>query len=219
MVEDRTILDLKEAKYDLESFTYEMKNGIQEYGNLEHFIDPSLKPAFLENLLATEEWIYADGENAPLTDQKARLEGLQSIGLPLKLRHKFRSEFQDYVTIYQKYERTANSMMAGIEHLTDDQRKAIGDKCAIMQQFYMELQSEIENKPKHEDCSATLSQIENKQMLLESEINAILSTPKPAPKKEEVKKEEPTAADGAPAEGEAAQEGDAEQQPAADAEM
>lgn len=28
MLEDRQILDLKEAKYELESYTYEMKNGI-----------------------------------------------------------------------------------------------------------------------------------------------------------------------------------------------
>ncbi len=73
MIEDRKILDLKEAKYMLESFTYEMKNGVSEYGNFEHFIDPTLKQAFLDNLLATEEWIYADGENAPLEDQRARL--------------------------------------------------------------------------------------------------------------------------------------------------
>lgn len=67
-VEDRKILDLKEAKYELESYTYEMKNGIDSYGNFEHFIDPALKPTFMENLLATEEWIYADGENAPLEE-------------------------------------------------------------------------------------------------------------------------------------------------------
>ena len=28
--------------------------------------------------------------------------------------------------------------MAEIAHLTDDQRKQIGDKCALMQQFYLE---------------------------------------------------------------------------------
>jgi len=67
-IEDRKILDLKEAKYELESYTYEMKNGIDSYGNFEHFIDPALKPTFMENLLATEEWIYADGENAPLEE-------------------------------------------------------------------------------------------------------------------------------------------------------
>ena len=68
MTEDRKILDLKEAKYMLESFTYEMKNGVSQYGNFEHFIDPTIKQAFLDNLLATEAWIYADGENAPLED-------------------------------------------------------------------------------------------------------------------------------------------------------
>ena len=55
----------------------------------------------------------------------------------------------------------------------------------------------MESKPRHEDMSVTLSDIEKKQMLLESEVNAILSSPPPAPKKEEAKKEE------APAEGQA----------------
>ena len=90
MVEDRQILDLKEAKYVLESYTYEMKNGIQEYGNFEHYIDPTLRPTFLENLQATEEWIYADGENAPLSEQRGRLEALKSIGDPIKARYRFR---------------------------------------------------------------------------------------------------------------------------------
>ena len=36
--------------------------------------------------------------------------------------------------------------MADIAHLTDEQRKQVGDKCAIMQQFYLELKSELESK-------------------------------------------------------------------------
>jgi len=83
MLEDRQILDLKEAKYELESFTYEMKNGVSEYGNFEHYIEPTQKAAFLENLVATEAWIYADGENAPLPEQKERLTALQAIGKPI----------------------------------------------------------------------------------------------------------------------------------------
>jgi len=100
MIEDRKILDLKEAKYMLESFTYEMKNGIDSYGNLEHYIDPALKPTFMENLLATEAWIYAEGENAPLEEQRGRLEALQSIGNPIKQRHRFRESFDEYVSLH-----------------------------------------------------------------------------------------------------------------------
>lgn len=40
------ILDLKEAKYELESYTYDMKNGVEEYGNYEHFIDPAVRDQF-----------------------------------------------------------------------------------------------------------------------------------------------------------------------------
>lgn len=86
--------------------------------------------------------------------------------------------------------------MAEIGHLTDEQRKQIADKCALMQQYYLELRSEMEAKQRHEDLSATLADIEKKQILFESEVNAILSSPPPPPpKKEEEKKEQAPATD------------------------
>ena len=111
MSEDRKILDLKEAKYMVESFTYEMKNGIDQYGNFEHYIDPQIKPTFMENLVATEAWIYAEGENAPLEEQRARLEALQSMGLPIKNRWRFKNELPAYIKLYQKFERKSNARM------------------------------------------------------------------------------------------------------------
>ena len=99
--------------------------------------------------------------------------------------------------------------MATVAHLTEDQRNQIGDKCGVLEALFVDLRSQMESKPKHEDLSCTLKDLDTKQMLLESEVNAILSSPPPAPKKEEEKKEEPAA------EGQAT-EGD---KPAADAEM
>ena len=78
---------------------------------------------------------------------------------------------------------SATAQMADIAHLTEDQRKNIGDKCAVMQQFYLELKSEMETKQRHEDLSSKLADIEKKQMLLENEVNAILKSPPPAPPK------------------------------------
>jgi heat shock protein 4 len=45
--EDRELLDIKEAKYNLESYMYEMKNGVGDYGNYEHYIDPKIKAQFI----------------------------------------------------------------------------------------------------------------------------------------------------------------------------
>ena len=96
--------------------------------------------------------------------------------------------------------------MADVPHLTDAQRQQIMDKCALMQQFYMGLQAEMEQKPKHEDISSTLADIEKKQMLIEAEVNSILTAPPPAPPKpEEEKKAEENADMAAEGEGDAAQ--------------
>ena len=120
MVEDRKILDLKEAKYNLESFTYEMKNGLDSYGNYEHFIDPALKQPFMDNLLATEQWIYADGENASLEDTQARLEALRAVGLPVKERYLFRQDFDDFVNVFEKFKKQTNDSVAETPHLTPE---------------------------------------------------------------------------------------------------
>jgi hypothetical protein len=95
-------------------------------------------------------------------------------------------------------------------HLTDAHRESIEAKSAMMQHFFMELQTEIETKSKHEDLSITYAQLEMKQTLYEAECSAICNTPPPPPpKKEEVKKEpeaattEPTATEPVATEGEA----------------
>jgi len=44
---DRAILDVKEARNNLEAYSYDMKGQCDSYGNYEHYIDPTLKDAFL----------------------------------------------------------------------------------------------------------------------------------------------------------------------------
>ena len=48
-------------------------------------------------MLATEQWIYADGENAPLEEQNGRLEALKAVGVPIKNRWRFRNEYEDFI--------------------------------------------------------------------------------------------------------------------------
>ena len=51
----------------------------------------------------------------------------------------------------------------------------------MLEELFMECRSEMDAKPKHEDISTTIPQLENKQVLLEAEVDAILATPAPAP--------------------------------------
>jgi len=120
--------------------------------------------------------------------------------------------------MYQKFETQANVRLGEIHHLTEDQRSQVTEKCAVMQQFIMALQSELEVKPKHEDPSSTLPQLDVKQMLLEAEVNAILNTPEPEPVKEEETKAEEPAGEEAAADAEMP-DLEASEKPAADADM
>jgi len=65
---DRKFLDLKEARNDLEAFCYQFRSNIGEYGNWEKNVAPDVRGPFLASLNETVEWLYAEGENAPLAD-------------------------------------------------------------------------------------------------------------------------------------------------------
>ena len=95
-------------------------------------------------LLETEQWIYADGENAPLDQQMGRLTALQAVGNPIKARWRFRNEFEDFVGQYQKFKTKAVAQMAEVAHLTDEQRNNINDKCGVVEQFFMETRAKLE---------------------------------------------------------------------------
>lgn len=63
---DRAILDVKEAKNDLEAYAYELKGNLEPYGSYEHYIDPKIKDQYVTELQATVDWIYGDGADADL---------------------------------------------------------------------------------------------------------------------------------------------------------
>jgi len=88
---DRAILDVKEAKNDLEAYAYDMKGNLEPYGNYEHYIDPTLKESYVQNLQATVDWIYGEGESANLKEYQERYSALKAVGDPVKARWRFRS--------------------------------------------------------------------------------------------------------------------------------
>ena len=100
---DREILDVKEARNDLEAYSYDMKGQCDAYGNYEHYIDPTLKDAFLQNLQATVDWIYGEGEQAPLKEYQDRMAALGAIGNPVKARYRFRSEIGEWIDVFSKF--------------------------------------------------------------------------------------------------------------------
>lgn len=195
--EDWKLLGLKEAKYNLESYTYDMKNNVDSYGNYEHFIDPAEKAPFMETLAATEAWIYSDGENATLEETAAKLQALQATGEPIKTRYKFRSEFEEWFGIFSKFQTEAVEKSKNIPHLTPEQLKDMDGKLEHLTNEFCGIRDTLDKTEKHKDLPYTVSEIENKIYAVKAEVNGILNAPPPAPKKapEEEKKEDTPTAD------------------------
>lgn len=80
-------------KNELESFLYDMRTNVSEYGTLEKYIDPSIRDQYVSDISETVEWLYGDGANAANTEYKKRLDEFKKIGLPVKERYRFHSEF------------------------------------------------------------------------------------------------------------------------------
>jgi len=131
------------------------------------------------------------------------------------MRYLFRTEFDEWVSLYEKQEAETLQRASEIKHLTEESRTEMQVKMEAIRTWFAEVRSVLDTKQKHEDLPYTLTMVENKLSTLKAEVNGILSRPPPAPKKEEEKKDEAAAGEQPqPAEGEQPAEG---QQPAGDA--
>jgi len=61
-----------------------MRNNIQEYGNLEKYIDPAVRGDFLNKLNQAVDWIYGEGQSASKDSYKAKLAEFKTVGVPIK---------------------------------------------------------------------------------------------------------------------------------------
>ena len=92
---------MKAIKNELESFSYDMRNSIEQYGPLERYIDDQTRSTFLEEINQTVKWIYEEGQNASKEVYQQKLDHFKKIGLPIKERHRFYSEIEIYQTQFQ----------------------------------------------------------------------------------------------------------------------
>lgn len=117
--DDRKFLDLKEARNDLESFCYQFRSNIGEYGSWEKNVSPDVRGPFLAQLNETVEWLYAEGENAPLAEYQERQTKFSAIGVPIRTRAQFYSTIEDEFKIFNKGVAFTNEKLASMQPRLD----------------------------------------------------------------------------------------------------
>ena len=214
--EDARFLDWKEARNDLEAYSYDMRNNLDSYGNYEKYCEESVKGSFVKNINEVVDWLYGAGETAALAEYQQKLNDFRTLGEPIKARYRFHSTAPDFFVQFDATVKKVLDKQAELEHLTEDQRKIIGDKIAVASEYIGKIKADIAAKKLWEDVPYTVADIERQIALLKSETTAIFNQPPPKPKAEE-KPEADKPAEEAPKEEAAGDKPDVEMSEGAEA--
>lgn len=96
-----------------------MRNNIQEYGNLEKYIDPKIKESYLKKLNEAVDWIYGDGQSAARDIYVQKLNEFKEVGLPIKARAIFYSDFPIFNAQFKQFAQEVNDKFGTATNLTD----------------------------------------------------------------------------------------------------
>jgi hypothetical protein len=90
------LLEMKALRNGLEAYSYEMRNNLDSYGSFEKYLDEATRKTFLEEINKVVDWIYGEGETAPKSEYRSRLDKFKAIGEPVRNRYNYYSELDIY---------------------------------------------------------------------------------------------------------------------------
>lgn len=102
-----------------------MRNNLDSYGSWEKYLDEPTRKQFIADINQVVEWIYGEGENAPLQEYKVRLDKFKVIGEPVKQRHFYYSELDVYFGQFEELKKNIVARVGVTEHITEDQKGLI----------------------------------------------------------------------------------------------
>lgn len=133
--EDRRLLDWKEFRNDLETYSYDMRNNLDSYGTYEKHYEVNARTEFLKTVNETVEWLYAAGETASTQEYSDKLEAFRAVGEPIKMRYRYYSMVGEFFNIHDQVVSYIETTLPQIEHLTEKQKFTVNEKSALVKTF------------------------------------------------------------------------------------
>ncbi|KAJ3155150.1 adenyl-nucleotide exchange factor sse1 [Geranomyces variabilis] len=192
-VADQFVIDTAEARNALEEYVYDTRSKLDMAWS--DYETEDKKVSFLTKLNTMEDWLYTEeGEAATKGAFGDKLAELKKLGDPIKrrfLQHEERPRTERQLREY------INSVMintsAGDDryaHISKEDLEKVNNECQTKLNWLNDAIAKVNEAPKHKDPSVTIDRLHKERESLHLIVNPILSKPKPAPKKEEPKKEE-----------------------------
>jgi len=144
-------------------------------------------------------WLYGEGQTASNDVYKVKLDAFKKIGLPIKERHRFLSEYPVYLTQFGNYGQEMHDRIAAAS-LSDEQRNEILNKHGEMQNYFTIISEVVATKKEYEDVGFSIDEVHTKYDTFKQDVNKIFAQP---PKVEPVPVVETTTGEEKPEEADA----------------
>lgn len=179
--EDRGILELKATKNELESFAYDLKNNVDNYGPYERFVEPAARGELIKRLQETVDWIYGEGQAAPAQAFRQRLDEFKKLGIPIKSRFLFHTEFPVFLEQFTNFAAEMSAKLAdpSSTNLTDQIRSDILAKFTEVESYFNVLKQMLASKQPHEDLGLSIDEVQIKLETFKQTVTALFATPPP----------------------------------------
>ena len=214
---DRVVKETADARNELESYIYDMRDKIISESQLASYCTEAEKTTFSTKLESYENWLYEDGFDANKSAFVKKLEELKVLGNPIENREYEARTRPNAMTMLQKtiekYTSWLNSSQGdeNYAHITDEERTKCSDKLDKTSAWMYDMLDKQGGLTANVDPVVTCEQIYGNNKELNDVVSPIMHKPKPKPKpKVEEKKVETPAKEEEKAGDEAKKEESAE---------
>jgi heat shock protein 4 len=196
---DRIVRETSDARNELESYIYDMRDKISSESQLKSYCTEAEQTTFSGVLESMENWLYEEGFDATKSVYIKKLDELKKHGSPIESRQYEAHTRPTAMTMLQKTIEKYTSWLntsAGDEnfaHITDEERSGCSDKLDKSSAWMYDMLDKQGGLAANVDPAVTSEQIHGKNKEINDAISPIMHKPKPKPKVEEKKQEEPAA--------------------------
>ena len=192
---DRVVRETADARNELESYIYDMRDKIISESQLANFCTEDEKSAFSTMLENYENWLYEDGFDASKSVYASKLAELKKSGDPIesrayeaKTRPNAMAMLQKTIEKYTSWLNTSSGD-ENYAHITEEERVKCQKMCDESNAWMYDSLDKQGGLAANVDPVVTVAQIYAKNKEVADTVSPIMHKPKPKPKVEEKKPE------------------------------
>ena len=195
---DRVVRETSDARNELESYIYDMRDKIVSESQLAPYCTENEKTTFPTMLETFENWLYEEGFDANKSVYVKKLDELKKVGNAIENRqYEARTRPNAMSTLQKTVEKYTSwlNTSAGDEnydHISEEERALCSDKTDKASAWMYDMLDKQGGLAASVDPVVTVEQIYSKNKELNDVVSRIMHKPKPTPKAEEKKQEQGT---------------------------